>query len=124
MVSNGYINEEPHLALAGKNDAVNTDLKSKSFSNDIYLKFNAGTLDPVLNTLRILRRMNVWVEITNQVIPTWADDYAMIRKMRQWLAANGFTEVPLHVRFFPLYKLTHLSQTPTSTLVRAKEIAL
>lgn len=122
LVSNGYINEEPLRTLATRIDAANIDLKS--FSNDIYLKLNAGTLEPVLNTLRVLREMNVWVEITNLVIPTWTDDYTMIRKMCQWLASNGFTEVPLHFsRFFPLYKLTQLPQTPTSTLIKAKEIA-
>lgn len=122
LVSNGYINEAPLRKLAQRIDAANIDLKS--FSNDIYLKLNAGTLEPVLNTLRVLLEMNVWVEITNLVIPTWTDDYAMIRKMCQWLASNGFAEVPLHFsRFFPLYKLTQLPQTPTSTLIKAKEIA-
>jgi pyruvate formate lyase activating enzyme len=122
LVSNGYINEEPLRKLAPKIDAANIDLKS--FSNDIYLRLNAGTLEPVLNTLRILLEMNVWVEITNLVIPTWTDDFDMIRKMCQWLANNGFSEVPLHFsRFFPLYKLTQLPQTPTSTLIKAREIA-
>lgn len=122
LVSNGYINEEPLRKLAHKIDAANIDLKS--FSNDIYLRLNAGTLEPVLNTLRILLEMNVWVEITNLVIPTWTDDFDMIRKMCQWLANNGFSEVPLHFsRFFPLYKLTQLPQTPTSTLIKAREIA-
>ncbi len=122
LVSNGYINEEPLRTLAPLIDAANIDLKS--FSNDIYLKLNAGTLEPVLNTLRILRQMNVWVEITNLVIPTWTDDFAMIRKMCQWLASNGFADVPLHFsRFFPLYKLTQLPQTPTATLIKARDIA-
>lgn len=122
LVSNGYINEEPLRELAKRIDAANIDLKS--FSNEIYLKLNAGTLEPILNTLRILLEMNVWVEITNLVIPTWTDDYAMIRNMCQWLASNGFSEVPLHFsRFFPLYKLTQLPQTPTSTLIKAREIA-
>lgn len=122
LVSNGYIKEEPLRELAKRIDAANIDLKS--FSNDIYLKLNAGTLEPVLNTLRILREMNVWVEITNLVIPTWSDDYSTIRKMCQWLASNGFSEMPLHFsRFFPLYKLTQLPQTPTSTLIKAREIA-
>lgn len=122
LVSNGYINELPLRTLAKRIDAANIDLKS--FSNDIYLKLNAGTLEPVLNTLRVLLEMNVWVEITNLVIPTWTDDYAMIRQMCQWLASNGFTDIPLHFsRFFPMYKLTQLPQTPTSTLIKAKEIA-
>ena len=69
LVSNGYINEEPLRELAKRIDAANIDLKS--FSNEIYLKLNAGTLEPILNTLRILLEMNVWVEITNLVIPGW-----------------------------------------------------
>lgn len=122
MVSNGYINEEPLRTLAPLIDAANIDLKS--FSNDIYLKLNAGTLEPVLNTLRVLRQENVWVEITNLVIPTWTDDFAMIRKMCQWLVANGFADVPLHFsRFYPLYKLSQLPQTPSATLIKARDIA-
>ncbi len=122
FISNGYINEEPLKALAPYLDGANINLKS--FSNDIYLKLNAGKLQPVLNTLKMLKDNNVWLEITNLVIPSWTDDYEMIKKMCDWLAENGFAEYPLHFsRFFPLYKLTQLPQTPLNTLIKAKEIA-
>ncbi|MCG8700445.1 MAG: AmmeMemoRadiSam system radical SAM enzyme, partial [Bacteroidales bacterium] len=63
LVSAGYINELPLRKLAKVIDAANIDLKS--FSNEIYLKLNAGTLAPILNTLKILKEEGVWLEITN-----------------------------------------------------------
>lgn len=122
FISNGYINEEPLNRLAPFLDAANINLKS--FSDAIYLKLNAGKLQPVLNTLLTLKKHNVWLEITNLVVPSWTDDMEMIRKMCEWLVSNGFSENPLHFnRFFPLYKLTQLPATPIATLLRAKKTA-
>jgi pyruvate formate lyase activating enzyme len=123
LVSAGYINEAPLRELARYIDAANIDLKS--FSEDIYLKLNSGSLATVLNTLKILKEMNVWLEITNLVIPTWTDDFGMIEQMCKWLVANGFSNNPLHFsRFHPQYKLTQLPATPVSTLIKSREIAV
>jgi len=123
IVSAGYINEEPLRNLARVIDAANIDLKS--FKDSIYLKLNAGKLEPVLRTLKILNEMGVWLEITNLVIPGWTDDFDMIKEMCEWLYKNGFTDNPLHFsRFQPIYKLTQLPPTPLSTLTKAREIAL
>ena len=123
LVSAGYINEEPLRNLAQYIDAANIDLKS--FKESIYLKLNAGKLQPVLNTLKILREENVWLEITNLVIPSWTDDFEMIKEMCDWLAANDLQDAPLHFsRFHPMYKLTQLPPTPVATLEKAREIAL
>ncbi|MHC1702464.1 MAG: AmmeMemoRadiSam system radical SAM enzyme [Tenuifilaceae bacterium] len=122
FISNGYINDEPLKALAPYLDAANINLKS--FSDAIYLKLNGGKLQPILNTLKTLKDNNVWLEITNLVVPSWTDDFEMIKKMCDWLVSNGFSEYPLHFsRFYPLYKLTQLPQTPINTLLKAKEIA-
>jgi pyruvate formate lyase activating enzyme len=123
FISNGYINQEPLLALVPYLNAANINLKS--FSEAIYLKLNAGKLQPILNTLKTLKDNGVWLEITNLVIPSWTDDFDMIKKMCDWLVSNGFEGYPLHFsRFNPLYKLTQLPQTPVNTLFKAKEIAL
>ena len=122
-VSNGYINQKPLQALAPYLDAANIDLKS--FSDDIYLRLNAGKLQPVLDTLITLKEYNVWVEITNLVVPSWTDDFDMISEMCDWLVENGFSENPLHFsRFHPLYKLTQLPATPINTLIKARDIAV
>jgi len=123
LVSAGYINEKPLRELAPYIDAANIDLKS--FSNDIYQMLNSGTLEPVLNTLRVLKEEGVWLEITNLVVPSWTDDMDMIKRMCEWLCNNNLAENPLHFsRFHPIYKLSSLSQTPQSVLVKARETAL
>lgn len=123
LVSAGYINREPLLKLCKVTDAANIDLKS--FSDEIYLKLNAGKLQPILDTLITMKNEGVWLEITNLVIPSWTDDLDMIKRMCGWLAKNGFTEAPLHFsRFQPLYKLTQLPPTPVNILKSARDIAL
>ncbi|SRR6056297_10599 len=122
MISAGYINEKPLRKLAKVIDAANIDLKS--FSNDIYMRLNAGGLDTVLNTLKILKEEGVWLEITNLVVPEWTDDLDMIREMCKWLFDNGFKDAPLHFsRFHPMHKLKHLPSTPIDKLKKARQIA-
>ena len=123
LVSAGYIHREPLLNLCPVIDAANIDLKSMDES--IYLKLNAGKLEPVLNTLKTLRDEGVWLEITNLVVPSWTDDLDMIKRMCGWLAENNFSNTPLHFsRFHPQYKLQRLAATPVKTLEAAKAIAM
>jgi pyruvate formate lyase activating enzyme len=123
LVTAGYINEEPLRNMCKYIDAANVDLKS--FSNDIYMKLSAGALQPVLNTLKTMAEMGVWLEITNLVIPAWTDDLDMIKRMCNWLVENGLANNPLHFsRFHPHYKLNHLPATPVKVLAEAREIAI
>jgi len=121
--SNGYIHEQPLRELCKFIDAANIDLKS--FSDNIYLKLNAGKLQPVLNTLKILKEEGVWLEITNLIIPGWTDDMKMIREMCRWLVHNNLEDCPVHFsRFTPQYKLVQVAPTPVNTLNQARNIAL
>jgi pyruvate formate lyase activating enzyme len=123
LVSAGYIHEQPLREMARYIDAANINLKS--FSDEIYTKLNGGRLEPVLNTLKVLKELNVWLEVTNLVIPGWTDDMEMIKKMCGWLHSNGFDDIPLHFnRFHPEYRLTQVPSTPVETLFKARTIAL
>ena len=122
FVSNGFINREPLEKLCTVIDAANIDLKS--MDDSVYLKLNAGKLQPILDSLKTFKDNGVWLEITNLVIPSWTDDMDMIKEMCAWLANNGFAETPLHFsRFHPQYKLQKLPATPVSTLESAYSIA-
>jgi len=122
IISNGYINREPLLELISFLDAANIDLKC--FDNDIYLKLTGGKLQPVLDTLITLKKKNVWLEITNLLIPTFNDNPEQIKAMCSWLADNGFSDTPLHFsRFFPHYRLPDTAPTPVKLLLQAKQIA-
>jgi pyruvate formate lyase activating enzyme len=123
MVTNGYILEEAHRDLAKYTDAASINLKS--FSEDTYGKLNSGHLQPVLDTLKRMKEMDKWFEVINLVVPTWTDDMGMIKDMSQWLYKNIGPDYPLHfTRFFPMYKVTHLNETPLSVLEQARKTAL
>jgi len=120
--SNGYIQDKPLRQLCRYLDAANIDLKS--FSENIYLKLNSGKLQPVLDSLLLLKSEGVWLEITNLLIPGYTDDMGLIQKMCTWLVRNGLSDCPLHFsRFSPMYKLTQLPSTPVSSLIMARKIA-
>jgi pyruvate formate lyase activating enzyme len=122
IVSNGYINREPLLKLFTVLDAVKIDLKG--FSEEFYREVCSATLKPVLESLLTVKKEKVWLEIVNLVISTLNDDPEMIDDMCRWIKANLGVDTPLHLtRFFPNYKLTHLSPTPISTLESAYKIA-
>jgi len=122
MVSAGYILKAPLQELCHFIDAANIDLKS--FSNELYQSLNGASLKPVLQTLKALNDSDVWLEITNLIIPGYTDDKTMIQQMCQWLVDNGFENVPLHFsRFSPTYRLLDAKTTPVSTLDQVYELA-
>jgi pyruvate formate lyase activating enzyme len=123
LVSNGYINREPLLELCTVLDAANINLKS--FDDRIYRSLNGGTLQPVLNTLQLLRAQGVWLEITTLVVPTYVDDPEMTKRMCGWILKTLGPDVPLHfTRFGPSYRLTRLPPTPVATLEQFRNLAL
>ncbi len=123
MHSNGFINKAPLVELCRVLDAANIDLKS--FTEGFYRDFCSGYLAPVLETLKILKKENVHLEITSLIIPTKNDDLAAIREMCLWVKRELGADTPIHFsRFYPLYKLRNLPPTPVSTLERARAAAL
>lgn len=123
LVSNGYINRKPLLALCKYLDAANINLKS--YENSIYLALNGGTLWPVLNAFKTLHQEGVWFEMTTLVVPTYVDDSDMIKRMCGWILEELGPDYPLHfLRFFPQYKLTRLPSTPIKTLEQFRSLAL
>jgi len=122
MHSCGYINEKPLRRLAKLLDAADVDLKA--FTEDFYSRICGGRLKPVLDALVVLRQENVWLEITNLVIPTLNDDPKKIREMCGWIVKELGPDVPIHFsRFFPYYKLKDLPPTPFETLKDALKAA-
>ena len=121
--SAGFINPEPLKKLCGLLDAANIDLKG--FDPAFYRDFVGGELDPVLESLKILKRAGVHLEITNIIIPTLNDDMKLIESMSGWIADELGPDVPLHFsRFYPLYRLSSLPRTPVSTLNAARQTAM
>ena len=122
IVSNGYINEKPLKRLCKYIDAANIDLKG--FSEEFYKKNCLGKLKPVLNSLKILKKNKIWLEVTNLIIPGLNDDPKEIEKMCKWIKNNLGSDVPLHFsRFFPMYKMLDKQKTGIKILEDSYAIA-
>ena len=121
--SNGFINPAPLKNLSKVLDAANVDLKG--FTENFYRELCSGELNPVLETLKTLKKEKVHVEITNLIIPTKNDEISVLKEMCVWIKKELGEDTPIHFsRFYPLYKLKTLPPTPVSTLEKAREVAL
>ncbi len=122
MISNGYIKEKPLRDLLGVLDAVKIDLKA--FTDKFYRELCSGRLEPVLNTLKILRESGIWFEIVLLIIPFKNDSTEEIKAMCGWITKNLGENIPIHfTRFHPTYKLKEIPSTPLDTLESAYETA-
>lgn len=123
MHSCGYINKEPLIELLKYMDAVNIDLKG--FNEAFYQKMGAfASLQPVLDTIKTVKKQGAWLELTNLIIPGLNDDPKEIRKMCEWIKDNLGPDTPIHFsRFMPMFKLQNLPPTPVSKLEEAYNIA-
>ena len=118
----GQIEEAPLVELCKVMDAANVDLKG--FSDDFYVEYCNAHLFPVLRTLKILRREEVFFEITNLLVPEANDSPEMIEDMCRWIVAELGADTPVHFsRFHPDYKLTKRPPTPIETLLMARDVA-
>ncbi len=123
-VTAGFIHDVPRREFYAKMDAANVDLKG--FTDDFYVNYCGGHLQPILDTLVYLKReTQVWFEITTLLIPTLNDSDAEIKRLSDWVLKELGPDVPLHfTAFHPDYKLMHLPPTPSETLSRARQTAM
>jgi pyruvate formate lyase activating enzyme len=121
MISNGYINLEPLAELCKVLDAVKIDLKA--FTQKFYDELVTGELQPVLDTLVLLKKLGMWSEIVYLVIPGKNDNPSEIRAMAKWIKAELGADIPTHFsRYHPQYLLKNIPPTPVSTLKRCYDI--
>jgi pyruvate formate lyase activating enzyme len=123
-VTAGYMHMEPAREFYAAMDAANVDLKS--FTEEFYNRLCGGHLKPVLDLLAFIHHETTcWLEITTLLIPGQNDSADEIRALSEWIARELGLDVPLHfTAFHPDWKLQDLSRTPTSTLTRARRIAM
>lgn len=123
FVTNGYMTEEALKTIQPYLDAANVDLKG--FTEKFYKTVCGGRLEPVLDTLKRMVTMGVWVEVTTLVIPYYNDSPQELHSIAQFIYAELGPEVPWHIsQFHPAYKLTESVRTPLATLHKARQIGL
>ncbi len=110
FVTNGYMTAETLRDIDGHLHAANVDLKS--FSDEFYRTLVGARLKPVLDTIRRLWEMGVWVEVTTLLIPGRNDGDDELRSLASFLASIS-RDIPWHVsRFYPAYRLLDVAAHP------------
>jgi len=121
-VTNGFIEAEPLEKISHYLDAMNIDVKS--YSNDFYKRICKGKLQPVLDTCRLARKLDIFIELTYLVIPGENDDEDQLTEFCTWVKENLGENTPVHFsRFHPDYQMLDAKATPMSTLGSAFDIA-
>ena len=122
LVTNGYITKEALLEVAPYFQAANIDLKS--FSDAFYVKNCGARLDPVLEAIKLHKKLGIWIEITTLIIPDLNDSEDNLRDIAQFIKSVG-EEIPWHVsRFYPGFQIVDRNPTPIRTLRAAKNIGI
>ncbi len=119
FVSNGNATPEVLEYLRPYVDMMNVDLKA--FRDKTYRKLGAVLAD-TLDTIRLLKKLDFWVEIITLVVPGMNDSDEELKEIAGFLV-NVSPEMPWHVTAFrPTYRMTDPPRTPPETLLRAYEI--
>lgn len=123
FVTNGYMTSEALNMINPFLDAANVDLKA--FNDDFYKKYCGTRLVHVKETLKLMKSLGIFIEVTTLLIPGLNDDKRELEKLALFLADSLGPETPWHIsRFHPTYKLTDRPPTPVQTLVMAREIGI
>ena len=119
FVSNGNATPEVLEFIRPYVDLYKVDLKG--FDDRRYRRLG-GVLQNVLDTIRLLVKMEFWVEVVTLVVPGFNDSDEELRQIADFLAGVS-VDIPWHATAFrPEYKMTDRGRTPAKTLSRAYEL--
>jgi pyruvate formate lyase activating enzyme len=118
-VSNGHATREALELLKPYLTAYKIDLKSIKAVNYRSL---GGVLEHVLDTIRMVHEMGIWLEVVTLVIPGFNDSNDELWETARFISSVS-SDIPWHVTaYHPDYKKQDAPPTPVATLQRAAEI--
>jgi len=104
-------------------DAANVDLKA--FTEDFYKTYCQARLAPVKETLKRMKSLGIFLEVTTLLIPGLNDDRKELEALAAFLSDSLGVDTPWHIsRFHPTYQLTDRPPTPVKTLDMARNIGM
>ena len=120
FVTNGYMTQEALDVINPYLDACNVDLKS--FREEFYDKMCKARLKPVLESIRYMKKLGIWVEVTTLVVPGQNDSDKELSDIAEFIA-DVDVGIPWHIsRFRPDYNYLNSRPTPVETLRHAYAI--
>ncbi|MBU4312628.1 MAG: AmmeMemoRadiSam system radical SAM enzyme [Candidatus Omnitrophica bacterium] len=120
FVTNGYMAGEALREISPYLDAANVDLKS--FREDFYKEMCSAHLEPVLESIKTMKKLGIWVEITTLVVTGRNDSDEEFKDIAEFIVSVD-PGIPWHIsRFHPDFKYLDRAPTSVETLKRAREI--
>jgi pyruvate formate lyase activating enzyme len=119
FVSNGNATPQVLEYIRPHIDLYKVDLKS--FDDRHYHELG-GRIAPILDSIRRIHQMGLWLEIVTLLIPGFNDSPDELRQLTEFLAGIS-PDIPWHVTAFHSdYKMTSQRNTNVEDLLRAAEI--
>ena len=120
FVTNGYMSKEALETINPYLDAANVDLKS--FREEFYIKNCQSHLQPVLDSIKLAKKLGIWIEITTLIIPGQNDSDSELSDIAGFVASVG-KDIPWHIsRFHPDYRFLNQDPTPVESLRKAEDL--
>jgi pyruvate formate lyase activating enzyme len=120
-VTNGYMSNQMLSVFQKYLDAANVDLKA--FRDETYRRHIGARLQPILDNMKRMKELGIWLEVTSLIIPGLNDDPSEMREMAAFISQELGPETPWHIsRYFPAYQMADRPPTPIRTLKLAFEI--
>ena len=114
FVTNGYMTEDCLKEIGSFLHGANVDLKS--FSDTFYRKQCGARLEPVLHSIKTMKELGVWVEVTTLLIPGMNDSKEELSDLSKFLADLD-PDIPWHIsRFRPAFFHTGAWTVPRQNL--------
>ncbi len=121
-VTNGYITQEPLEDISPYLDAMNIDVKA--FTDGFYKKVVGARLEPVLETCKRARELDIHIELTYLIIPGYNDSKDEVSDFCRWISDELGKDTVVHFsRFHPHHKMRDVDPTPSSKMYEARDIA-
>ena len=120
FVTNGYMTREALSIISPYLDAANVDLKS--FRDTFYQSHCGARLEPVLDSIRCMRELGIWIEVTTLLLPEENDSEEELSLIAEFIFELD-PNIPWHItRFHPDFHLRSGDATALSSLYRAQKI--
>jgi len=121
FVTNGYMTREALEMIAPYLDAANVDLKA--FRDEAYRNGTGARRAPVLDSMKSMKELDIWVEVTTLIVPGFNDDMDEIHDAARFIVEELGPETPWHLsRYHPSYRYLEKEATPIYTMENALKI--